>query len=253
MTGPTGTGKTFMLSMLAQCLNVPFVRIDCSSLTAPGYQGADILDFLKDLGGVAGAVIMLDELDKLALKGSDSFNAYAMSAQAQLLDLLEGRYSGDAKEGNKHYSFYPATWLVVCAGSFQSSVKAERELNSTKHGMGFHGTKAPEPPQDPRSILRESGLMPELIGRIVRVIETKRLTKEQIIELMLRKDDSSYSKYRKVYQQLRLNIKEIEEIADKVLKSPSGLRELDSLIFNEICNHMASFKSWDNNTNRSGK
>ena len=242
LTGPTGTGKTFMLTHLAKILGVKFVRIDCSSLTAPGYQGADILDFIKDLSGIVGAIVMLDELDKLAIKGSDSFNAYSMSAQAQLLDLLEGKYSGDTVQNNKHYEFFPSTWMVVCAGSFQSTVRKDRAEAITKHGMGFHGTKSAPPDIEPRTILRESGLMPELIGRIVSVIETKKLEKNQIVDLILRTEGSSYDKYRKLYKQFKLDIKQVEAIADKVVDSPSGLRELDTLLFKELSNTIRSGK-----------
>ena len=37
-----GLGKTLLAQILAQCLDVPFVICDCTSLTQAGYVGDDI-------------------------------------------------------------------------------------------------------------------------------------------------------------------------------------------------------------------
>jgi ATP-dependent protease Clp ATPase subunit len=47
LIGSTGVGKTFITSLLAKKLNLPFVIADANSLTQAGYVGGDVEDILE--------------------------------------------------------------------------------------------------------------------------------------------------------------------------------------------------------------
>jgi ATP-dependent Clp protease ATP-binding subunit ClpX len=49
LLGPSGVGKSYILSTLARILEVPFATVDCSSLTQAGYIGTDIESSIERL------------------------------------------------------------------------------------------------------------------------------------------------------------------------------------------------------------
>lgn len=233
VTGKTGTGKTYMLQQLANLLDCKFHRIDCSLLTPEGYVGYNVSDAFKPLDCVKHAIVMLDEMDKLAINGGDNQKGYAAQTQAALLDILDGNKT----KGDK-YTLYPNTWLVVCAGSFQSSIREDR----TRGPIGFNTTvdavKEVSRRKDPRSILADSNLIPEIVGRLVDVIETKPLSVEDIYNLLTTKTNSAYDKYLKLIRSFSLSDSDLYDIAKAAHESPYGLRALDSIIFNYAAEHL---------------
>lgn len=49
MLGPTGSGKTLLAQTIAECLDVPFVICDCTTLTENGYYGDDVDSVIRQL------------------------------------------------------------------------------------------------------------------------------------------------------------------------------------------------------------
>ena len=76
MIGPTGSGKTYLVRVLAQLLDVPLAIADATSLTEAGYIGDDIESVVSKLLAAAGndveraehGIIFIDEIDKIAKK-----------------------------------------------------------------------------------------------------------------------------------------------------------------------------------------
>ena len=76
LTGSTGTGKTFMLELIAKYVDRPLLIVNSTSLTVPGYTGTDIEEVLWGLIESCGgdvkkaerAIVYFDEIDK---KGSE--------------------------------------------------------------------------------------------------------------------------------------------------------------------------------------
>ena len=76
LTGQTGVGKTELMKLIAKYLNKPFLKVDATQITIPGYVGKDIEEVLwdlyiqcgKDIEKTEKAIIFFDEIDK---KGSD--------------------------------------------------------------------------------------------------------------------------------------------------------------------------------------
>ncbi len=74
LMGPTGVGKTYLVKLIAQKLNVPFVKGDATKFSETGYVGGDVEDLVRDLVAQADedielaqcGIIYIDEIDKIA-------------------------------------------------------------------------------------------------------------------------------------------------------------------------------------------
>ncbi len=74
MMGPTGTGKTYLIKLIAQKIGVPFVKADATKFSETGYVGGDVDDLVRDLVKEANddielaecGIIYIDEVDKIA-------------------------------------------------------------------------------------------------------------------------------------------------------------------------------------------
>lgn len=99
LQGGTGCGKTYIVSQLAKILGLPFIHVDCASLTSEGYIGNSIRDSLLPLNNMPNgqfAVVFLDEFDKLGTgydAGSSNGGAgiTTTKVQMELLRIIEGK------------------------------------------------------------------------------------------------------------------------------------------------------------------
>ena len=129
LSGDSGVGKTYMVQLIADYLGVPFVRVDSTTLTSPGYSGRDLEEVVyelyekcgKDVKKAEYGIIFFDEIDK---KGSGRKDDVAGQAVLNhLLTLLDGSdiYAvkstkaygpqDEVKINSKHM-------VIIAAGSF---------------------------------------------------------------------------------------------------------------------------------------
>ena len=143
LSGDSGVGKTFMVQLIAKYLGLPFVRVDSTDLTVPGYVGKDLEEVLWDLYEASGkdkekaehGIIFFDEIDKKGSNSKDDISG--MGVLNHLLTLLDGAdvyackslkgfgSSSEVKLNSKHM-------IIIAAGSFPDVYK------SKKRSVGFN-------------------------------------------------------------------------------------------------------------------
>jgi len=134
ITGPSGSGKTYIARRLAEEMEVPFLTIGASEwipLGASSSRGASsswpvILDFLDRCSQKPGAVIFLDEIDKLTSHDKTSWSTYLRSEIYGCLDKKIPAYlndrDGDSISDRKiceAQKFLSNNTLIIAAGAFQ--------------------------------------------------------------------------------------------------------------------------------------
>lgn len=149
LCGPTGSGKTHAARALAEAIGRPVLQIDMADVTATGWKGLDLPDLLNSLalragGKLDGAVLQLDEIDKVRIGKGVEGNSLEAKAnlQASLLALLDGQPV--TPDSASHDQLDTSRLLVIGTGAFA-------------------GRFATEPPSM-RDLVRW-GWMPELAAR----------------------------------------------------------------------------------------
>lgn len=98
LIGPTGVGKTYLIRLIANRLNVPFVKGDATKFSETGYVGGDVEDLVRELvhqvdGNIQLAeygIVYIDEIDKIASAGNWMGPDVSRSGvQRNLLKLME--------------------------------------------------------------------------------------------------------------------------------------------------------------------
>ena len=201
--GPTGSGKTRTFELISQYLGVPLTIYDCNSLTSAGYVGKDIDDILlaayhnsgKSLDVAQKSIVVLDEIDKLASRGLDVKDS---SVQFALLKLLDGyKYSVAPQRNAKPIEMDSSFMTFVGLGAFPDVYNAKKK-KSGKMSIGF-GTAAKDEQYDEQhviitedDIVKDGGLLAELVGRFSNQIVFPKLTKEDIRNIILHSKDSYF-------------------------------------------------------------
>ncbi|MBQ9488037.1 MAG: AAA family ATPase, partial [Selenomonadaceae bacterium] len=134
--GPTGCGKTALLSHLSKLLDIPFAVTDASSLTEAGFVGADVEVAVRNLYYAAGqniektehGIIYLDEFDKIARKSGENNSITAdpghEGVQQGLLKMLEGSVVEFTARGQRKHPEAPTikvdtkNILFIVGGAF---------------------------------------------------------------------------------------------------------------------------------------
>jgi ATP-dependent Clp protease ATP-binding subunit ClpX len=255
--GPSGTGKTFMLRMLAKHLNIPFHIADASGLTAAGYVGADVesvvLGALRDckfnIQAAQHAIIVFDEFDKISRKSENTSitrDVGGEGVQQSLLKLVEGTTVDVPPNGGRKHPEQECipvdttNILFFGIGAFDGLEKII-EKRKNKKVIGFNsimnGTNDEE--EDlladvTTDDLKKFGIIPELIGRFPLVTHTKHLTEEQLFQILKEPKNSIVKQYQKLFWidnvDLTFDDDALRLIAKEAYEKKTGARSLRGVI-----------------------
>eukprot|EP00931_Biecheleriopsis_adriatica_P031291 TRINITY_DN18369_c0_g1_i3.p1 TRINITY_DN18369_c0_g1~~TRINITY_DN18369_c0_g1_i3.p1 ORF type:complete len:513 (-),score=138.94 TRINITY_DN18369_c0_g1_i3:88-1503(-) len=99
VSGPTGSGKTYLVRTMAKMLGVPFVKADATKFSETGIVGEDAEDVVRQLVDAAGGnvevaqygMVYIDEVDKVCSGGSGGRVGGWSGAQVQsnFLKIME--------------------------------------------------------------------------------------------------------------------------------------------------------------------
>lgn len=246
IVGPTGTGKTEMLNLLGEKLNIPFVKIDTTELTPNGYKGSDISSIFHRLLGAANGnlelaqkgIVLLDEIDKLSNSGSEA-SEVAAQIQKQILKVVEGG-SFELKDGKM---FDTTNVTFFAAGAFSGIEKLiEKKVSPRTLGLIVEQNKACDPQKQEdkvnKSHLIQYGIMPELLGRFSNVTYTNKLSESDLISILDNSKNSPLSSAKELIGRIGHKVVFsrcfIQGVAKESLKHNLGVRGLYSLVNEKV-------------------
>ena len=186
--GPTGCGKTYMVSTLSKIINVNFLTVDATSFTAAGYQGRSVEEIVIDLmvlcdndGEEASkSIVFIDEIDKIApnseRRGGDVSRE---GVQRDLLPLIEGTVVS-----TKYGTVETNHILFIASGAFHQS--------------------------------KPSDLLPELQGRLPVRVRLNALKKDDFVRILKDTDNSLTKQYKSLFETENIELEFDDEAIDEI-------------------------------------
>lgn len=253
--GPTGCGKTFLMSTIAKFLKVPMVIVDATNFTQVGYVGEDVSNILKklymasngDLEKCKKGIVYVDEIDKVMAKTSShgDRDAAGTGVQQNFLKLMEGGTQTiklpTRDGGMQEIEIDTKDILFVFGGAFVG-IDAKKEKTVS---IGF-GTSKAEPELIDKPITQDDivkyGFIPEFVGRVPIVVKMNELSRDNLKDILIGTDKSILKQYQHMFMMDKIKASFddslINEIIDNSVEKHMGARGLRGTIEKDIMNLM---------------
>jgi len=230
LIGPTGCGKTYIVSILARILGVSFLTSDATQFTSAGYQGRSVEELITDLIGIcegdekkaAKSIIYIDEIDKLRKKSMDGNQAdvNGLGVQQALLKLLEGSevpyISKHSQNGEYDRKMNTKDILFICSGAF----------------VGLESTSI--------SHLTDFGMIPEFLGRFSVITQLQELKFDDYRKILRDSKGSILNSFKEWFLSEKIELvvddSAINIIAQKAIDKGLGARGLHSVLDEALLN-----------------
>jgi ATP-dependent protease Clp ATPase subunit len=218
LQGDSGTGKTHLVKVLSEIVNIPVYEINAKSISQEGWSGKSFVDLLKDAMRDTtfkskGGIIFIDEFDKavtpLYCSGGNDVNHATQSSILKYIEGMKVMISG--------IDINLQDFMFVFSGAF---VGLDMTENQT---IGFQ----PERQQaDFKQALLKYGLLPELAGRIQTFTRLRPLEKQDYLNI-LNNQTSCLAFWKQMMQKLDINLEiNVDKLIEDVVKSNLGVRGL---------------------------
>lgn len=243
--GPTGCGKTYLMSTIASILDIPMVIVDSTNYTQVGYVGDDVSSILKNLYVKSGynmercktGIVYVDEIDKIMTKVSSvgDRDAAGTGVQQNFLKMMEGgvqTFKIAQEGGMTEVSMDTKNILFVFGGAFVGIDK----VNTPEKHIGF--TESTVTQTEQKGITQEDivkyGFIPEFIGRIPIVVQMHALTRENMRGILVDMPRSVLTQYKELFalDNIKATFDEslINGILDHTMEKKMGARGLRGAI-----------------------
>jgi ATP-dependent Clp protease ATP-binding subunit ClpX len=254
LIGPSGSGKSYLIQLIAKFLGVPYSFTSATSLVQTGYVGTSINDLVeslylrsdRDIAKTQRGIICIDEIDKVKDHG-ESLDVNGKGVQNALLTILDGRPVSISSTGNRNDSKIDIDTtgiLFICAGAFVGlpEIIRTRLSQGKKKSIGFSLTQTDEAIAsksfNEEEILKavetddlvSFGFIPEFIGRFSAISVLNALKVEDLLEILVSTKDSILYKKKKLFAlhdiELVFTKPALKAIASKALALKTGARAL---------------------------
>ena len=150
LIGPTGVGKTYICETLAKILNIPIIIFSSAGLSQAGYVGRGTEEILEQIliecnknpELAKNAIVVLDELDKLAYTDIESGSVSTKGVQNELLKIIEGDKRSIRIGGIGQYTIDTSNIIFIGTGAFSEIY--EKKHAPKKASIGFNSTTIDE-------------------------------------------------------------------------------------------------------------
>lgn len=266
MIGPTGCGKTLIMTTLAKILDISYIVVDANSFTKVGYVGEDIESIINKLFlqnffknqnleeaiiKTMFSIVFIDEIDKKAAQTSSHEDVAGKGVQENALKLIEGsdvQVYLNGKQNNLSQEpilINTSNIFFVVGGAFQGLEKIIK--NRIKQNFLSLQTPINNITKNHESLeeiykffIRDDlityGMIPEFTGRFSSIVFLNSLKKSQLVEILNKKKNNLIDEYKKIFQlhntELKIDDNFYDAIAEKALKENIGARGLRSILHN---------------------
>lgn len=275
--GPTGVGKTYLIQNIARLIGVPFCKADATRYSETGYVGGDVEDLIRELVQQADddvrlaeyGIVYLDEIDKIAaptgLMGRDVSghgvqrgllklmeetevplrSPTDIASQMQsLMEIQSGRKLEKKTINTKHI-------LFIVSGAFNGLTEiVGKRLGSRQ--IGFMGGEQ-EADRKQELLLQqlrsvdfvEYGFESEFIGRLPVVTHCRRLSVDDLFQILKRSEGSLLKQYKKDFLAYGIDayfkdgaMRALAELAAREETGARGLMTVCERVFRDYKYHL---------------
>ena len=238
LLGESGTGKTYLMELLAKNLGVPFLIVDSTQLTIPGYVGKDIQEYLwdlyedcdRDLEKCENAIVFFDEIDKKGSnRKSDTSGQGVLNVLLKFLDGTTYDACRDTKHSTEIVKINTSKMKIIAGGAF-SDVFGEQ---NKKHSVGFLTEEAKEEKNsipDVDTFVQKAFMTPEFMGRFPIRIKLNSHSVESFSTILKESESSTLKEEERTFNKLGVKLKVTPEFisaaSSEALKLKTGVRGL---------------------------
>ena len=256
MIGPTGSGKTYLVKILARLLDVPLAITDATSLTEAGYIGDDIESVVSKILAAADndvekaerGIIFIDEIDKLAKKkNTNQRDVSGESVQQGMLKLLEGAEVEVPVGASSKNAMVPMTIvdtkniLFICGGAFPDLDSIIKERLNKASSMGFMADLKDKYDKEENILMKATvedlknfGMIPEFLGRLPILFSLEALDEDMLVRILKEPKNAIIKQYQKLLEldevKLEFTDEALHAIAKQAKQRELGARALRAII-----------------------
>ena len=248
ITGSTGSGKTLTVSYLAKMFDIPFISVDCTTITSAGYVGRNLEEIFEPVikkyrgnNWDGNMIVYFDEIDKIAAsKDERGKDVNGKAVQQAMLKLLEGE-TVYLETKTSNYEFDTRNVLFIFSGAFTETREALNK-KAKQAPLGFEVKNTRKHYKITSKDLIEAGMIRELIGRISLIVETQELGKEELLRVLTEPENCLLKEYNMLCEIRDLDpideTLDLEEIVDLCIERKVGARGLRQIIEEKLLEHM---------------
>lgn len=245
LVGSSGTGKTEILRQLSKKLGIPLLITTVTGMSQAGYVGSGTDEILENLlnltkGDVEKAehaIVVLDEIDKIAFMGSSSGKVSTEGVQNELLKIVEDgtfyvKTNVNGLPSTQKINTANITFIGVGAFNGMLTTKVNKSIGFGNDITEREVNKDKIAPED----LVNYGLKPELVGRMGKIIKLNDLDLDIMKDIIKNSKASAYRSKIKFINDIGITISPeneeeiVEEIAKIALSRKTGARAINGIV-----------------------
>ncbi|CAJ1338647.1 unnamed protein product [Effrenium voratum] len=234
ISGPTGSGKTYLVRTMAKMLGVPFVKADATKFSETGIVGEDAEDVVRQLVDAAGGssevaeygMVYVDEVDKICSSSAGSRGNFLkimedteVSAKNSMQASLSSMFGGGQDD-----TISTKFVLFIFSGAFTG-------MNDIiKNRVGYlHLAETKD--------FIDAGLEPEFIGRVPVRVAIRSLDAEDLYKILALAEDSVLQQFQKDFKgygiELKAQTDALRRVAELAVEEKTGARALVTVMEKE--------------------